>query len=258
MKRPFLLPALFLAVSSGSQPAAQAAEPLLDAIDSQVKANQAAAAAQQNIDNLTDQTRRMLDEYRDALRRADALNAYNAHLRRLVASQEADKASLEKQLAEIESTRRDIVPLMLRMVEALDRFVQLDRPFLLDERARRLAELKDLMNRADVTDAEKFRRVLDAYRIENEYGKTIETYRAELKNGGGTPRTVDFLRIGRVALLYQSLDGKETGVWNGSAKQWQTLPADYNAPVHKGLAVARKESPAELLPIAVNAPEAVR
>jgi hypothetical protein len=257
MKRQFLLPALVLALLSGSPTAPQAAEPLLDAIDSQVKANQAASAAQQSIDNLNDQTRRMLDEYRDALRRAEALNAYNAHLRRLVASQEADKASLEKQLGEIESTRRDIVPLMLRMVEALDRFVQLDRPFLAEERARRLAELKDLMNRADVTDAEKFRRVLDAYRIENEYGKTIETYRAELKNGG-SPRTVDFLRIGRVALLYQSLDGKETGVWNGNAKQWQTLPSDYNAPVHKGLAVARKESPAELLPIAVNAPEATR
>lgn len=255
MNRHRFLPALLLALGSH---AANAAEPLLNAIDSQVKANQAAAAAQQNIDNLNEQTRRMLDEYRDALRRTEALNNYNAHLRRLVASQETDKASLEKQLAEIESTRRDIVPLMLRMVEALDRFVQLDRPFLADDRARRVMELKDLMSRADVTDAEKFRRVLDAYRIENEYGKTIETYRAELRNGGGNPRTVDFLRIGRVALLYQSLDGKETGVWDSKTKQWQTLPADYNAPVRKGLAVARKESPAELLPIAVNAPEAVR
>ncbi|MGZ8216161.1 DUF3450 domain-containing protein [Methylomagnum sp.] len=257
MKRHSLFSVLALAVSSAIHGAASAAEPLMEAIDSQVKSNQASASAQQNIDNLSDQTRRMLDEYRDALRRTEALNAYNTHLRRLVASQDADQASLEKQLGDIEATRRDIVPLMLRMLEALDRFVQLDRPFLPDERARRLADLKDLMNRADVNDAEKFRRLLDAYRVENEYGKTIETYRAEL-NSGGNPRTVDFLRIGRVALLYQNLDGKETGVWNSKTKQWQTLPTDYNAPVRKGLAVARKETPPELLPIAVDAPEAAR
>lgn len=256
MKLKFFFPALVL--TSATVPEAHATEPLLDAIQSQAESNRASAEAQKSIDNLNDQTRRMLEEYRDALRRAEALDAYNAHLRRLVASQEAEKESLEKQLGEIESTRRDIVPLMLRMVEALDRFVQLDRPFLPEERARRMAELKELMNRADVTDAEKFRRVLDVYRIENEYGKTIETYRAELRNGDNDVRTVDFLRIGRVALLYQSLDGKETGVWNHKSRHWQTLPADYNAPVRKGLAVARKESPPELLTIAVEAPEAAR
>jgi septal ring factor EnvC (AmiA/AmiB activator) len=256
MKFQFFFPALVLACAA--IPKAHAAEPLLDAIQSQVESNRTSAEAQKSIDNLNDQTRRMLEEYRDALRRAEALDAYNAHLRRLVASQEAEKESLEKQLGEIESTRRDLVPLMLRMVEALDRFVQLDKPFLPEERARRMAELKALMNRADVTDAEKFRRVLDAYRIENDYGKTIETYRAELGNGDTNVRTVDFLRIGRVALLYQSLDGKETGVWNNQSGHWQTLPADYNAPVRQGLAVARKESPPELLTIAVEAPEAAR
>lgn len=254
MKRPSFL-ALILLVSAGLENAA-AAEPLFDAIENQVKANRASAEAQQDIDKLSDQTRKMLEEYREALRRTEALNAYNAHLRRLVESQTAEQLSLEKQLADIDVTRRDIVPLMLRMEEALQSFVQLDRPFLPDERSRRMAELKDLMVRAGVNDAEKFRRLIEAYQIENEYGKTIEAYRAELKNGdSANARTVDFLRIGRVALFYQSLDGRETGVWNQKTRHWQVLPSEYNKGVRKGLAIARKEMAPELLPIAVEPPE---
>lgn len=234
------------------------AESLQDAVERQVQSNQAAAATQQAIDQLDAQTRAMLEEYREALRKAEALNAYNAHLRQLVASQATERGSLEKQLGEIEDTRRDLVPLMLRMADALDQFVKLDRPFLAEERTRRLADLKSLMNQADVNDAEKFRRVLDAYQAENEYGKSIGAYQGELKGADGAVRTVDFLRVGRVALLYQSLDGRETGVWDSHGKRWQVLPADYNGPVRKGLAVARKDSPPELLTIAVEPPEAAR
>lgn len=234
-----------------------AADALKEAVDAQVQANNASSAAQKNIDVLSDQTRRMLDEYRETLRRAEGLSAYNAHLRKLVESQEIQKASLEKQLTEIELTRRDLVPLMLRMVDALEKFVALDRPFRLDERTLRVKELKDMMNRADVGDAEKFRRLLEVYQTENEAGKTIETYRAELKDAG-TSRMVDFLRVGRAALMYQSLDGSETGFWNHKAKRWQVLPSGYDDAVRTGLAVARKESAPELLPIAVDSPEVAR
>ncbi len=256
-KRMIRFSCLALLFASGI-PDIRAEEALRQALDRQVKSNQAAAAAQQSIDQLDEQTRKMLDEYRESSRKTEALEAYNAHLRRLVESQAEERSSLERQLGEIEATRRDIVPLMLRMVDALDRFIQLDRPFLSEERSRRMAELKSLMNRADANDADKFRRLLEAYRAENEYGKTIEAYRAELKEGGGPARTVDFLRIGRVALLYQSLDGRETGVWNSRTRHWQGLPSEYNKPVRAGLAVARKESPPELITIAVEPPEAAR
>lgn len=256
MKLKLLLPVL-IPWSLAVFPAASAADPLLEAIESQVKSNQASAEAQKNIDQLSDQTRRLLEEYREALRRTEMLEAYNAHLRRLAESQEQEKRSLEKQLGEIETTRQEIVPLMLRMRETLERFVRLDRPFLAEERSRRMAELKDLMSRADINDAEKFRRLLEAYQIENEYGKTIEAYRAELKDGGDT-RTVDFLRIGRVGLYYQSLDGRETGAWNNKSRRWEKLPSDYSGAIKKGLAVARKESAPELLTIAVEPPEAAQ
>lgn len=239
------------------QSPAFAADALQEAVDTQVQANTASAVAQKNIDALSEQTRRMLDEYRDALRRSEGLVAYNAHLRKLVESQESQKQSLEEQLAEIELTRRDLVPLMLRMVEALDRFVALDRPFSLEDRTRRVQEVKDLMNRADVGDADKFRRLLEAYQAENEYGKSVDTYRGELKSDG-VARTVDFLRVGRVALMYQTLDGSESGFWNHKTGQWQALPSGYDDAVRGGLALARKEAAPELLPIAVDSPEVAR
>lgn len=254
--QPFI-PALLLWICAGI-PAADAAEPLMDAIQQQVESDRASAAAQNNINQLGEQTRRMLEEYREALRQTEVLNAYNTHLRRLVESQNTEKQSLEKQIKDIDITRRDLIPLMLRMQETLERFVQLDRPFLAEERAGRVADLKELMNRADVSDAEKFRRLLDAYRIENEYGKTIEAYRAELKDVGDNVRTVDFLRIGRVGLFYRSLDGREAGVWNNRTRRWEKLPSDYRDSIRKGLAIARKETAPELLPIAVEPPEAAR
>lgn len=247
----FPLLALFAVLSP---PNAGAQDALIQAIDRQVQSNREAGAAQQNVDRLSDQSKQLLEEYRETLRKTEALAAYNAQLRRLLASQQQEKLSLRQQLGDIELTRRDIVPLMLKMTDTLDRFVHLDRPFLPEERTRRIADLKALMNRADVSDAEKFRRILEAYQIENEYGKTIEAYRSELDNGGN-PRTVDFLRIGRIALLYQSLDGRETGLWNDKSRHWQTLSSDFNKAVRKGLAIARKESAPELLPIVVNRPE---
>lgn len=254
MKSPLFLPLLLLVVFCRVHPA-RAAEPLIEAIDSQVKANQSAAASQKNIDALRDQSQRLSDEYREALRQTEVLQAYNEHLRRMVASQRTEKVSLEQQIKDVEITRRDLVPLMLRMTETLQRFVQLDRPFLPEERARRMGELSSLMDQADVSDAEKFRRLLESYQIENEYGKTIEAYRAELKGDDNSTRTVDFLRFGRIGLFYQTLDGRESGVWNNQTRTWEKLPSDYHKAIHHGLAIARKERAPELLPIAIEAPE---
>jgi len=233
------------------------AESLSQAVNTQVDSNQAALTAQRDIDKLGEQTRRALDEYRDTLRQTEALEAYNAHLRQLVSSQESTRQSLEKQIRDIELTRRDLVPLMLSMVDALDRFVQLDRPFLKDERTRRINDLKELMTRADIGDTEKFRRILESYQSESDFGKSIETYRADLVQSG-TTRTVDFLRFGRAALLYRTLDGKESGAWSTRTQTWKPLPARYGIWFDKGLAVARREKPPELLPIPVEIAEAAQ
>lgn len=209
------------------------------------------------VDKLGDQERRMLQEYRQAFREAATLKLYDRHLQEVIDSQEKEKASFDRQIKEIEVSRRELVPLMYRMLDSLEVFIRLDLPFLKNERQKRLSRLREMMVMATVADSEKYRRILEAYQIESEYGHTIEAYRADLKMNGET-RPVDFLRLGRVALYYQTLDGSETGVWVRAKKTWQTLPSEYRKPVRNGLRIARKQASPTLLTLPVAAPEAVQ
>lgn len=230
----------------------------LDAAESAAEgANRASAQSQERIDETVEQTRRMLEEYRLANRRLETMKAYDGQLERLVRSQEEEQESLRRQIEEVEITQREVVPLMLRMVQTLERFVELDTPFLPQERSERVARLKTLLDRADVTVAEKFRRVLEAYQVENDYGRTIEAYRGEIDQGDSA-RTVDFLRIGRVALFYRSLDGTEVGRWDRQASQWKRLADEYSVAVRDGLRMARKQTAPDLLTLPMPAPEVVR
>nr|WP_305909768.1 DUF3450 domain-containing protein [Methylomarinum sp. Ch1-1]MDP4522703.1 DUF3450 domain-containing protein [Methylomarinum sp. Ch1-1] len=192
-------------------------DPLSQAIQVETATNKAAIKSQQKIDALSEKTQKMLEQYRAATHQTKSLRTYNKHLKDLLNSQQQEKESLQRQLQEIETTQHEIVPLLLRMLDSLDKFIQLDMPFLREERQQRLAELKAMVVRADVSNAEKYRRIMEAYQIENEYGNTIEAYRAELELNGVTS-SVDFLRLGRLALYYQRLDGSETGYWNKEQK----------------------------------------
>jgi len=114
-----------------------------------------------------------------------------------------------------------------------------------------------MMDNPEVGLPERFRRIMEAYQVETEYGRTIEAYSGKLGRDG-KPRTVDFLRAGRVALVYATLDGGETGYWDRGTREWKALPREYGEPVKQALRVARKQSPPDLirLPVAVAvAPE---
>jgi hypothetical protein len=150
----------------------------------------------------------------------------------------------------METTQREIVPLMLKMVEVISQFVALDIPFLPEERQFRVAELQAIMERADVSLAEKYRRVLEAYQVETEYGRTIEAYQDELELDEKI-RTVNFLRIGRVGLYYLTLDGQQAGVWDGD-ERWRPLDSEYLQAIDKGLKVAKKQLPPDLLVLPIK------
>lgn len=225
---------------------------LEDAIDTQVDTDIAAQESQETIDNLDNETTDMLAQYRDILRQTQSLKTYNDQLEQLVSSQRNELDSISLQLQNIETTQRDIVPLMSKMIEVLEQFVTLDIPFLQQERNDRIVALKTMMGRADVSLSEKYRRIMEAYQVETEYGRTIEAYQADL-NKEGDNRTVDFLRIGRVNLYYLTLDGREAGVWDTESGQWQTLPDNYLQPIADGLKVARKQLPPDLMVLPLKA-----
>ncbi len=205
----------------------------------------------------SDAGKTLLEQYRSVTRQTEILQIYNRHLNDLLNSQTLEKASLEKQLKDIEVTRQEILPMILKMLDSLDKFVAMDLPFLPEERKQRLTALKDMMAKVDITDAEKFRRIMEAFQIENEYGKTIEAYKGNIVLNGKTS-AVDVLRLGRVALYYQRLDGSETGYWNKEEKRWKTLSSDYSNAIRKGLRIARKETAPDMLIVPVPAPEAAK
>ena len=223
-------------------------------VNEQAATNKAAAASQERINKLDDETQAMLTDYRDTLRETESLRRYNEQLELQIKAQEEEMVSIQQQIEEIERTNREIYPLMQRMVETLGQFVALDLPFLMEERNKRLATLRETMARADVSTAEKYRRILEAYTIEMEYGRTLEAYEGKL-GGGEEARTVNFLRVGRTALLYQTLDGDETGYWDADQKAW-VEDDGYDEYVEDGLKVAQKKVAPDLLIVPVRAPEA--
>ena len=244
-------------VAIGLTPLSAYAEALNQAIKTEMATTRSAVKSQKKIDGLSDQTRKMLEEYRAATRETETLNAYIKYLQDLINSQQEEKVSLTKQLEDIEITQREIVPLALKMLDGLDDFIKLDLPFLPEERKHRVEMLKDMFVRADVTNAEKYRRILEAYQIENDYGNTIEAYRSDLELNG-TATEVDFLRLGRVAIYYQRLDGSESGFWNKTNKRWEALPLSYSNSIRNGLRIARKEAETDLLILPVPAAESAK
>jgi septal ring factor EnvC (AmiA/AmiB activator) len=233
------------------------AAPLESAIDTQAETEQAAAKSQRKVDALSEETAELLVEYRQVTAQLDSLRTYNRQLEKLIRSQKEEFASLQRQLEGIDITQREIVPLMLRMVSALKQFVALDLPFLPEERQARIEQLKALMDRADVSLAEKYRRLIEAYQVEVEYGRTIEAYRGKLETKD-KPRTVDFLRIGRTALFFHTLDGKTCGHWDVQKRRWVSLPDRYRAAITKGLRIAHKQAPPDLLILPLRAPEVIQ
>jgi hypothetical protein len=217
---------------------------------------QAARKSQAKIDRLADETRDLLSDYKTVVKQIDGLKVYNARLERQIESQMKRVASIDESIDQVTVIQRQMTPLVIRMIDGLEQFVELDVPFQKEERLQRIEFLRENLDRADVTVAEKFRGVLEAYNIELQYGRGVDTYRGTI-DLNGSPRDVDFLRVGRIALVYQTTDGALSGAWDTSAGSWVELPSgEYDAAIRKGIRIAKKQATIELLTMPVAAPEA--
>ncbi|HEX7081330.1 MAG TPA: DUF3450 domain-containing protein [Gammaproteobacteria bacterium] len=222
-------------------------------LTAQAEVDRAAAESQERIDSIRERTLDAASRYAQATAEAESLEKYNEQLAAQVQSQEEEIASIERQLLEIETTNREIQPLMEQMVAALEQFVALDVPFLLRERQARVQNLKNLLARADVPISEKYRLILEAYQIELEYGNTLEAYEGRLGDGPDA-RTVEFVKVGRVSLMYRTLDGSETGYWDARQREW-VVDDSYAERVEQALRVANGDIAPELLIVPVPAPQ---
>jgi hypothetical protein len=244
-----------VATTAVALPLAGTSQTLDQILQKQQGRTKLAQESQERIDGVVKQTRSLEDQYKATLKEIEGLKVYNTLLSLQVDNQMLKMQDLRTSIDQVEVINRQIVPIMTQMIDGIDQFVELDVPFLKEERVERVANLKELMARDDITVAEKFRKVTEAYQIENDYGSTIEAYKATLEIDGAT-REVEFLRVGRVALLYQSPDGKVSGAWDQGSRQWQALGSDYKNQIRQGLKIANKQIAPELVLLPIKAPEA--
>ncbi|MCP4573658.1 MAG: DUF3450 domain-containing protein [bacterium] len=217
---------------------------------------QVAQASQERIDQVVDQTDGLESEYKQILKQLDGLRVYNDYMQRQIENQELELAALRANLDQVGVVERQIMPLMIRMLDGLEKFIGLDVPFLMDERLTRVERLRVLMERADITLAEKFRRLTEAFQIENDFGRTIEIYKDALDIEGATLE-VNVLRLGRIGLYYQTNDASATGQWDRTAGAWTPLTGGRErAEIRRGIRIARKLVAPDLLLLPVPAPAA--
>lgn len=205
---------------------------------------------QEQIVKLDEQTRILLAEYQSTSKEYDSLKLYNDQVQKIINSQLNEIESILIKIDELDQTNQRIVPFMLRMIDGLENFIQLDLPFLLKERTDRLNNLKVTMDRGDISTSEKFRLIMEAYKTELEYGRTIEAYRDNILIDG-VETSADFLRIGRIALTYLTVDGSKGGYWDTNSQSWEKASSSIKRSTADALKVASKQAPPALIKIPV-------
>ena len=212
------------------------------------------AANQERLNKIDDETRLLEFDYKDTIKEYENLKLYNDQLQRIINSQEEEIISILNQIDELDNININLIPIMLKMIDALDKFVSLDIPFLKSERTERDSNLKSIMDRGDISTSEKFRKVTEAYQIESDYGRTIEAYRSEV-NFEGETFNADFLRVGRVSLAFVTSNGDKAGYWNKSSGSWEESSASVKRSTIEGLKIALKQAPPTLITIPLTSYE---
>ena len=186
-------------------------------IDTQVEASNVSIELQNKIDDLDIESKKIYFEYKDTLNEYKSLKNYDDQLAKIISAQIQEIESIKNQLDSLDNINIDILPLLKRMVDSLSKFISIDIPFLENERIARINELDSLIVRSDITTAEKFRKIFEAYQIEANFGKTIEVYQG-FQLIDNSEKAVDFFRLGRLGLYYRTPNGKDTGYWDANAK----------------------------------------
>ncbi len=206
-------------------------------------------SSQKRVDQLANSAQQHFRDYRRMLKELEGLRSYNGRLEQQIKRQRQRLIDLEKSIRDAVAVQRQIPGLGTRMVEGLARFIELDLPFHLNERRQRITLLRNNLGRDDLSEAEKFRQILEAYSIELEYGRKIDNYRTEAQIDG-VAREINVLRIGRISLLYQTTDGERVGTWDTDTKAWVPLAIPvWRGALSRGLRIARKQAAIELMKV---------
>lgn len=201
------------------------------------------ASSQDKIDDTEKKTDKIVNEWKAVSKQVEGLKLYNEQKRIQIQAQLDLMDQLDEQLVQVVIVQRQIPPLAQRMLESLETFIGLDTPFRLDERQNRIDLVRASLAKPKVTASEQVRQVLEAYNIEAEYGRKIDTYESSLQDG----TVVNILVIGRIGMFYQTKDEQSSGRWNNETSSWDELPGSYRKPIRNGIRMAKKLAPTDML-----------
>lgn len=193
-------------------------------------------------------------EFGRELKLVEGLKVYNKQLEEQLKAQAVAKREILVSINRAKGLEPEVAPLLSKMLGALEAFIKADLPFHKSDRIASIGKLKDLMKNPDATTSSRYRSIMDIYDVEMEYGTTSEAYKS-VETIDGNELEVDMLRIGRVALYFQTTDQKSSGMWDTANKQWKTLPSSDNRNIRKAIKVAAKTTAPELLSLPITAPE---
>jgi glutamine amidotransferase PdxT len=213
-----------------------------------------AQKSQARVDKIVDSSQARLVEYRSLLKQVDGLKVYNDQLDTQIKSQMALIEKFENSTAQVALIERQMLPLIIKMVGSLRDFVDLDLPFHEQERAERILFLEENIEKSEVDISEKFRQVLEVYKIENEYGRKMDSYSAIIKVNG-QEQDVNVLRVGRIALVAQTKDTKLSAVYDKATKSWIELDnSTYRNSIKNGIKMANKQASIGVMSLPISAP----
>ena len=255
MKRLSTFPLIVVATLLGSSLAlTDQIQPLLDIGEQRQNSEQ---VSQTKIDSMDDDTSLIINEFKTVSKQIEGLRVYNAQMRKQIERQEERLKEIDKTMKEAQVMQRQIPPFTRRMLAGIEKSIELDMPFHLAERKERIAFANAAIDNPTVSPAEGLRQVLETFNVEMEYGRKLDNYKDTIEIEG-QQREVNVLRVGRLALVYQSSDESLTGAWDNNTDQWVPLDNSYRNPTRKGLKIANRLATVDMLELPIQNPEAVK
>ena len=255
MKRLRTFPLIVVATLLGSSLAlTDQIQPLLDIGEQRQNLEQ---ASQTKIDSMDDDTSLIVNEFKTVSKQIEGLRVYNAQMRKQIERQEERLKEIDKTMKEAQVMQRQVPPFTRRMLAGIEKSIELDMPFHLAERKERIAFAKAAIDNPTVSPAEGLRQVLETFNVEMEYGRKLDSYKDTIEIEG-QQREVNVLRVGRLALVYQSSDRSLTGAWDNKKEEWVALDSSYRNPTRKGLRIANRLATVDMLELPIQNAEAVK
>jgi len=236
-----LIPVLVSAVTPAGEDAGD--EKLVKVVDGTIGIQQ---ETQQKRDQWAEEKSELEARYRTARANIEYLEKRKGSVQKKYDALMERNDELGRRLAESDRLQNSLQDTLNSVLARLEEWVEIDLPFLMEERKARIEMLKKEIAKPDIMGAEKLRRILEALQVEANYGGNVEVYQQKIDVAGDT-LFVDVLHIGRVSVFWRTPDGEQVGSFDPAAREWIELPEKYNGSIGEAMEMASRIRPVELV-----------